>query len=78
MTMEIPPGFLRILTASHDFRRASAAAAFELWQMPTAAPWDEQWNHRFPVGFCHEIYWLVGGLEHFLVSHILGIIIPLD
>ena len=30
-------------------------------------------------GFREEHYWLViGGLEHFLFSHILGIIIPID
>lgn len=33
---------LRILTASHEFRRATAAAAFELWQMPTAD--GEEWE----------------------------------
>ena len=33
-------------------------------------------NHPFTDGMFHEI--LVGGLEHFLFSHILGIIIPID
>ena len=27
---------------------------------------------------CQPLLWLVGGLEHFLFSHILGIIIPTD
>ena len=38
--------------------------------------------HPSLVGLCGAkyglMYFLVGGLEHFLFSHILGIIIPID
>ena len=33
---------------------------------------------EIPYIIIHDVSYLVGALEHFLVSHILGIIIPID
>ena len=46
--------------------------------------WDDQPAVEVKTGLEHRGTWsflelsLVGGLEHFLFSHILGIIIPID
>jgi hypothetical protein len=55
-----PPSAARILTASHEFRRATAAAAFELWQMPTAEPRRKirlgWWLNHENLGFLRQKY----------------------
>ena len=35
-------------------------------------------DHHFPLSKCIEVYVLVGGLEHVLFFHILGILIPTE